>query len=141
MACGNVGKSSRLLARFFQAAMGIRAVCGFPRSRHFPASQAPFPFYPQISLKTRYFSCCRPASCFAVRKRLLQLTCTLRALSASHPQMESVVSLFVHSSPAFFTSTPRLIFFILIKIQSVFTELRAENLTINARHSKHILKP
>ena len=34
-ACGNVGKSSRFLARLFQAAVGIRAFCGFPRTRHF----------------------------------------------------------------------------------------------------------
>jgi hypothetical protein len=34
-ACGNVGKSSRFLARLFQAAVGIRVLCGFPRARHF----------------------------------------------------------------------------------------------------------
>jgi hypothetical protein len=34
-ACGNVGKSRRVLARLFQAAVGIRVFCGFPRTRHF----------------------------------------------------------------------------------------------------------
>ena len=34
-ACGNVGKSYRFLVGLFQAAEGIRALCGFPQMRHF----------------------------------------------------------------------------------------------------------
>ena len=64
-ACGHMGKSRRLLARLFQAGVGIRVVCGFPRTRHFhqakpysfnpPSRRCPRVFYPQIPVKTRKF--------------------------------------------------------------------------------------
>ena len=70
-ACGHMGKSRRLLARLFQAGVGIRVVCGFPRTRHFhqakpcsfnpPSHRCPRVFYPQIRLKTQTFQMARVA--------------------------------------------------------------------------------
>jgi hypothetical protein len=54
-AVGNVGKSRGFIARLFQAAVGIRAFCGFPRTRHFPSGLEPIIGYPQIPLKTQQF--------------------------------------------------------------------------------------
>jgi hypothetical protein len=57
---GNVGKSRRFLAGLFQAAVGIRAFCGFPRTRHFPSGHLPIHVYPQISLKIQKIQALRP---------------------------------------------------------------------------------
>jgi hypothetical protein len=49
----NVRKFRGFPAGLLQAAVGIRAFCGFPRTRHFPSGQSSIRFYPQILPETQ----------------------------------------------------------------------------------------